>query len=66
MTDVDVPKLRARLHHFLNPEVASHAGISLQELQAFVSGECALMGGGGVELSDQQLLALAKRVGCCE
>jgi hypothetical protein len=65
--DVDVTKLRARLHHYLSPEVARYAGISVQELQTFVSGECAVLGGGGcVELSDAQLLALARRAGCCD
>jgi hypothetical protein len=54
--------VRERTPLYLSPEVAACAGITLRELQAFVSGAYAPLGGGGVTLSGQQLTALALRM----
>jgi hypothetical protein len=61
-----VKAVRDRAHLFLSPEVASHAGITLAELQQFVAGACGVLGGGCVTLTDDQLLRLARRIGCCD
>jgi hypothetical protein len=67
MTDINVNEVRRRCWHYLSPEVAAHAGLTWQELQRFVSGSfAATLGGSGLELSQPQLLALARRVGCCD
>jgi hypothetical protein len=65
MTDINVKAVRDRAHLFLSPEVASHVGCSLRELQQFLASAYAPLGGGGVMLTDDQLLRLARRIGCC-
>jgi hypothetical protein len=66
MTDIDIEAVRRRCWHYLSPEVAAHAGISLARLQAFVAGSFSALGSGAAELREQELLALARRVGCCD
>lgn len=62
MTTVDVAPapasertLRARAWHYITPDVANAAGISLAELQRFVAGT--------FHPSDDQLERLARRMG---
>jgi hypothetical protein len=52
---VDINAVRERAWHYLTPEVAACAGLTLAELQQFVAG--------AVSLSDQQLECLAHRMG---
>jgi len=66
MTDIDVKAVRRRCLHYQSPEVASHAGLSLAELRHWVAGEFSALGGPEPVLADWQVLALARRVGCCD
>jgi hypothetical protein len=50
-----VKQVRDRAHHYLSPDVAAAAGLTLQELQQFVAGT--------QTLSEDQLLSLARRMG---
>ena len=54
----DVLSIRKRAWHYLSPEVAACAGLSLAQLQQFVAGT--------VTLTDDQLRDLATRMGIRE
>jgi hypothetical protein len=55
MTEDTIRQLRIRVHHYLTPEVASFAGMTLADLQQFISGQ--------YQPSKDQLHRLALRMG---
>ncbi|WLB64664.1 hypothetical protein QIH96_05310 [Bradyrhizobium japonicum] len=56
MTSADIKRIRNRALLYLSQEVASVAGLSLADFQQFALGK-------SYDISDQQLAALARRMG---
>jgi hypothetical protein len=65
MMDIDINAVRQRAEHYLgSADVAAHAGLTVAQLQSFVSGQYSALGGGSLDLSPDKLLRLARRIGC--